>query len=159
MWSCISLFCNENVVTNIKACVFQASSSGAYIQDNQGAFELLVYLEKCHAFSLNDFYSIFFLLPTNPMPKKRPKLTNKALICLSTLYPMNAGTCEASDLSLQESHPLLQVPDDSISLLDDSPGVLQLQSQTNKYKRNSVRCSGRDATDVSNRSRCSITYS
>lgn len=104
-------------------------------------------------------YSIFFLLPTNPMPKKRPKLTNKALICLSTLYPMNAGTCEASDLSLQESHPLLQVPDDSISLLDDSPGVLQLQSQTNKYKRNSVRCSGRDATDVSNRSRCSITYS
>lgn len=76
MWSCISLFCNENVVTNIKACVFQASSSGAYIQDNQGAFELLVYLEKCHAFSLNDLLFYIFLIADKSHAQKKTQ-TNK----------------------------------------------------------------------------------
>lgn len=33
---------------------------------------------------------------------------------------------EIPDLSLQERHFLLQISDDSVPLLDDGPGVLQL---------------------------------
>lgn len=48
----------------------------------------------------------------------------------------------APNLSFQESHLLLQIPDDSISLLDDRPGILQLYFRENKHTQtNNVTCS------------------